>query len=123
MKGQIMSKLVARRQYNENDFAHYRHTMRCLARLNGVATLYAVFRGASRSGMTRRFSLLGFSPEGEAFHLSVLAEAFAGYKLDRHGNVVVRGQGFDAGHAVVSAIARELRENHGIDMVLRHQWL
>ena len=118
-----MSKRSVRREYNDHDIAHYKHTIRCLAKLNGTVTLYVIFRGVSRSGMTRRFSLVGFSPEGEAYHLSMLAEAFAGYRLDKHGQVVVQGCGFDVGYAVVDHIAHTLKEKHGMDIVMRHQWL
>lgn len=82
---------------------------RLLALLPPGATVYAVLRSVSRSGMRRTLDLYAIDPtDATPRYLSGYAHTLTGRRRDRTGALVIPGCGFDAAQDVVMSLARAL---------------
>lgn len=82
---------------------------RLLTLLPPGATVYAVLRSVSRSGMQRTLDLYAIDPiDATPRYLSGYAHALTGRRRNRAGALVISGCGFDAAWDVVMSLARAL---------------
>lgn len=86
--------------------------------------LYTILRAVSKSGMSRRVSVVDIQ-DGEPVILDYrLVRAGLGYKMkNNYSGLIVSGAGFDAGYDVVYNLGRLLSDFTGEPWKFKHSWL
>ncbi len=82
-------------------------------------TVFTILRHVSQSGMLRRVQPIIFK-DNQPLWIGYSAAAVADLPLDKNGNIVVKGCGFDAAASVVESLSWHLFKD---DNALKHQSL
>jgi len=87
--------------------------------LKKVKTLYTKLDSVSRSGMTRKITVLDIEGETPSYWNYYVSEVL-NMKLDKNGSLTVKGCGMDMGFHLIYNLSLAL---HGDGYKIKHRWI
>tara|TARA_Y100000593_G_scaffold42408_1_gene81261 strand:- start:228 stop:551 length:324 start_codon:yes stop_codon:yes gene_type:complete len=88
-------------------------------RMKKVKTLYTKLDHVSKSGLTRKITVLDIDG-GEPSYWNYYIAKILNYKLDENGSLIVRGTGMDMGFDIVYKLSQVL---HNDSYKIKHRWI